>query len=492
MFNCKNIFKTPKQLLALFDFVLLLTFGLFGCSPKTPATVDYRPNLVIITIDSLRADFLGCYGNSVIKTPILDRESRKATVFTNAYTSAPYTVPALASLMTSLYPFQHQARNTIKTNSINNAVSKPSELIDIPLSKNIKTLATSFSKRGYHTYAVVGGFTTTKGFSGLNNGFEIYDDKMTGIKRKSSEITKNAIALLKKTDNKPFFLWLHYFEPHTPYNIDKHFHNYYTAKDFPVLMKQKDILNSTRLKNLLGKKLTPSSFSQGIASYAASISSVDHQIGLFKLACKSILNRHKNYFIVTSDHGESFTEHKEYFTHSEKLFNTTLHIPLIFALARKHNFVTQLIESSVGTIDLRPTIDDFFGYSQNRKQMMGISLKPLIKNIIKNSKRTIFAESKMLDAKSPKNRAFAIIQNQWKYIETNHNDQITKVLFNNNLDPLEETDVSVKNKDLTDQLNKKLISLKKLEMKSNVNTQPVKSQDEKTRDKLKSLGYLGN
>ncbi|MGA1795669.1 MAG: sulfatase, partial [bacterium] len=169
--------------------------------------LDY--NLLIITIDTLRADHLGCYGYSRVKTPVIDRLASEGAVFTQAITPVPITLPSHTSIMTGLYPAQHGVRNNG----------------NFYLSPEILTLAEVMQENGYRTGACVGAFVLDSIF-GLDQGFDFYDDNFTPGKKRASvlfnernagQVTRIGLRFLKRNQGDKFFLWLHYYDPHSPY-----------------------------------------------------------------------------------------------------------------------------------------------------------------------------------------------------------------------------------------------------------------------------------
>ena len=206
-----------------FSFCLaavLLLFGLTACAKSTDSGAP-RPNLLLITLDTTRADRLGCYGYAAAKTPVLDALAARGVVFEQAYTPAPMTLPAHATLMTGLLPPQHGAR-------VNGMHELPA---DVP------TLAERLSKEGYRTGAFVAAFVLNEKF-GLARGFERYDDDLSaaykqdvpeGLStyRPGNVVVDAALAWLAEDDGKnstdkndarPFFTWVHLYDAHFPWH----------------------------------------------------------------------------------------------------------------------------------------------------------------------------------------------------------------------------------------------------------------------------------
>ena len=256
---------------------LLVFLSASGCSLRPEA--EPAASVLLITIDTLRADRLGAYGDSRARTPAIDRLALEGVVFERAYTPVPITLPAHASLMTGLLPPAHGVRGN------GGFALGPSE----------KTLAEVFKSSGRKTAAFVGGFPLVARF-GLARGFDVYDDTMSkapGVnydfaERRASEVVDSARAWLGANPG-PVFVWVHLFDPHAPYD---------PPADFRTDDPYRDEIAAVD------------------ATIANLLSAWDARPGPGVVA-------------LTSDHGEAFGEHGEW-SHSLFIYDTTLRIPLIF------------------------------------------------------------------------------------------------------------------------------------------------------------------
>jgi arylsulfatase A-like enzyme len=234
--------------------------------------------VLLVTIDTLRADRLGCYGDSAARTPRIDALAREGTLFERAYSPAPITLPAHASLFTGLIPPAHGVRGN---GAFALAPGKP-------------TLAEAFRDRGLQTGAFVGGFPLVRRF-GLDRGFGHYDDHMAktpGVhyefaERRGSEVADAAIAWLGANPG-PVFAWVHLFDPHAPY-------------------------------------APPPAFAGG-DPYRGEIAAVDQAVGRLLDAWDA--RPGPDVVAVTADHGEAFGEHGEE-SHSLFVYDVTLRVPLV-------------------------------------------------------------------------------------------------------------------------------------------------------------------
>jgi arylsulfatase A-like enzyme len=204
---------SPSKLLTL---LAVLTFSTISCNSRNPearaAHAALQPlNLVVITIDTLRPDHLHCYGYAGIQTPTLDELSRKGVLFENAVAQAPLTPPSHASIFTGQYPTVHHVRN----------------VGGFVLPSSSRPLARILHEQGWDTAAFVSSAVLKKAF-GFNNGFDVYDDQMPrggnrrdfreDPERRGSDTVDRALQWLNTQSGKPYFLWVHLYDPHMPYN----------------------------------------------------------------------------------------------------------------------------------------------------------------------------------------------------------------------------------------------------------------------------------
>jgi tetratricopeptide (TPR) repeat protein len=255
-----------------------------------------QPNIILITIDTLRADHLGCYGYKQDTSPNIDRLASRGLIFRNAFATAPITLPSHASILTGLYPAHHGFHD-------NAFFQTPS----------VWRLPEALKNAGYKTAAFISGAPLLSKY-GINHGFDLYQDQIDGTERKAAETADIALKWIAKTSH-PYFAWIHFFDPHAEYDPPREF-----ASRFP------------------GKP------------YDGEIAYVDQQIGkLIKGVDQNVL------WIITADHGESLGEHGES-THGVFLYNATLHVPLIFA---GPNITKQERAEAVSLSDIAPSIMAF-------------------------------------------------------------------------------------------------------------------------------------
>ncbi|HET6268299.1 MAG TPA: sulfatase, partial [Acidobacteriota bacterium] len=259
-----------------------------------------KPNIILITIDTLRADHLGCYGAKSNASPHIDQLAAKSVIFENAYSVAPITLTSHTTILSGVYPNKHGVRD--------NAVFAPAPQ---PL------LQESLKSGGYHTAAFVSGAPLLSRF-GLTRGFDLYDDDFAGRERTAETTTQRALQWITHQKS-PYFVWIHYYDPHAEYQP-------------PASYRE-------RFRNQL---------------YDGEIAFVDDQIG------NLLASIHSNAIIlITADHGESLGEHGEK-THAVFLYNATLRVPLIlFSPGIKPGRRPE----PVSLVDIAPTLREAAGLS---------------------------------------------------------------------------------------------------------------------------------
>jgi choline-sulfatase len=268
---------------------LLLGAGLADCRGSRP------PRLVLlVVIDTLRADHLGCYGYAAIETPVLDRLAREGTLYEQAVTAVPVTLPAIATILTGVYPLQHGIRD-----------NGPYALGDA-----WTTLAESFRTAGYATGAFVSADVLAKDHR-LTQGFDRYDDDLTapfevydpmlvpfrderqGIERRADATVDRALAWARDQRGRPTFLFVHVFDPHLPRDPVPEFRERYAGRP-----------------------------------YDGEIAFTDRELGRLFAGLRESWRAREILTLVVADHGEGLQDHEEEF-HGDLLFDETVRVPLI-------------------------------------------------------------------------------------------------------------------------------------------------------------------
>ena len=312
--------------------------------PTLPEGNGNGLNLLLLSVDTLRADHLGAYGYGPPTSPAIDRLAKESTLFEQAYAPRGVTWPSLGSLMTSRYPVQHGVR-------ANGMMMDESEL----------TLAEILRDKGYSCAAFISG-------NAIDQRWEGFEGVETA---KDPDIARQGIEWLNRSRDGPFFLWLHFYGTHGPYappeEYQKRFSPNYTGP-FEGTKQHTDAIT------LHQKELEPEDLNYLIGLYDALIARTDD---LLKEVLASLESRglaQKTLVVFTSDHGEDLYDHNKYFFHLASVYDSSLHIPLIFRLP---GVVPEglRVSSLVEMIDVSPTILKLLGFSTT-PSFEGTSLGP--------------------------------------------------------------------------------------------------------------------
>lgn len=419
-------------------------------------------NIILISIDTLRADHLGCYKYERNTSPAVDEFREDAVLFRRCTAQSTSTLASHASMFTSLIPSHHRAYFTRSQ----------------PLPDNLQTMAEFLRQENYRTISFNDGGQISAKF-GMDQGFEIYESLPA---KKPAEMTFKRIVnkAIKWIDGhfqpgEKFFLFLHTYETHHPYTPGKKYlerfesgYNGNLPRHISVeLIKQ--INNGEVTINEEDKKHI-------VNTYDAEIRAMDESFGRFMRFLKERKLYDNTLVIFTSDHGEEFGEHGIWATHSHALFNEQLHVPLIMKLPASR-FASRKVNHLVRSIDIFPTVMDFLG-ENIPGYVEGISLLPLIKGV--KSDVNIFTISQRDMQKTYPREYWSIIKGKWKLYN--------KKLYNLLKDPGELQDVADSNIKVKTRLESIAVHFLK-RIKWQHSTKRVKL-DEKTKKKLKTLGYV--
>jgi arylsulfatase A-like enzyme/tetratricopeptide (TPR) repeat protein len=272
-------------------------------------------NVLLITLDTTRADRLGCYGYAEARTPHLDDLARGGVLFADAYCPVPMTLPSHASIFTGLYPFHHGVHNNGT----------------YVLGPDPATLAEALKGRGYETAAFTASFSVDSRF-GLDRGFDVYDDtfdedspvKAANSQRRAEEVTAAFASWFERRSGDRFFAWVHFFDPHLPYDPPPPYREEFADRP-----------------------------------YDGEIAYMDHYVGqvIDLLRAKGLLDR--TLIVAAGDHGEALGENGEY-GHGVFIYEPTVRVPLIFWAGGRLP-AGRVVESRARLVDIMPTVLDLLG-----------------------------------------------------------------------------------------------------------------------------------
>jgi len=289
-----------------------LLFGAYAFAANAKPAAP-RTNVILITIDTVRADHLGCYGDADARTPTIDALAHDGVVFERAISQVPLTWPSHAVILTGTYPFQNGVQ----------------DFTGQPLEPRFRSVAQAFKQHGYPTGAVVSAFVLDRSW-GLARGFDFYDDAFAPeafanrdlglVDRRASESVDRALAWLKKNPRRPFFFWLHLYDPHSPYDPPEPFRSQFQGH-----------------------------------LYDGEIAYADHELGRFITWLKQAKIYDSSMILLASDHGESLGEHGEH-EHGFFVYNSTVHVPLIVKPPVQSGFRPGRVQGPVETEAIAATL----------------------------------------------------------------------------------------------------------------------------------------
>ncbi|MCK4341943.1 MAG: sulfatase-like hydrolase/transferase [Phycisphaerae bacterium] len=300
--------------------LLVVALGLSGCERQESGNGSQpaakAPSVLLITLDTTRADHLGCYGYKEAETPALDALAASGVLFEQAFVQVPLTLPSHASLLSGTYPIS----NGIRVNAGG------------VLGQDLPTLAEEFKKRGYRTGAFIAAWVLDSSF-GLARGFDHYDDQIGGGRdsskdvreRRADDVCNRALAWLDEQPDRAFFAWVHFFDPHYPYD-------------------------------------PPQGYRERFADpYDGEIAFMDTQVRRLVDWLDAKQLRERTLIVVVGDHGEAFGEHDEP-QHGLFIYDTTLHVPMFFSFPSRIP-VGQRIAAGARLIDVMPTVLELLGWA---------------------------------------------------------------------------------------------------------------------------------
>lgn len=429
-----------------------------------------KPNaVVLVTLDTLRADHLGCYGYFRATSPFLDRLAREGLLFDNAFSAVSQTSPAHASLFSGLYPAQHRIAR--------NGMGFP------PLApRSAGTLAEAFAGAGYDTAA----FMAVRFLAPVARGFRHVDAQgLWRHYRQADETVDRALAWLgHKRPADRFLLWIHLFDPHRPYRAPRA-ERERLALETPAEVEAfaRRVVAEHRLAP--GFYATPGALAAQYGEYDAEVAFADRQLARLFEAMAARGFHERALWIVTADHGEGLGSHG-YKGHGRHIYREQLHVPLI--LWGPGVPAGRRTSELVRHVDLLPTLLELLGVQARwRPRLPGRSLVPLLREPERRLPRVLaFAQRRPPDPGWEQGDVFTVFDRDWKYIV---HSQGRDEFFDLRSDPHELNNLASRVSAVKDALART-----SREMLTRFNDEgreaEVRPVDPGLRDELRALGYV--
>jgi arylsulfatase A-like enzyme/Tfp pilus assembly protein PilF len=421
--------------------VSLLVLARRRAPVAAPPAAGGHPDLIVVTLDTTRADCLSCYGATSVRTPTLDSFAAAGVLFKKCATQTPLTLPSHTTLMTGTLPLYHGVRD-------NGAYIVPQKLV---------TLAELLKARGYETGAFVGAWVLDSKW-GLDQGFDTYFDdfdlrrfanaSFDTVRRPANEVLDAALPWLEARKDRPFFAWIHLYDPHSPYQAPPPFDAQYPGRP-----------------------------------YLGAIAFMDAELGRLRdfLDRSGLLDR--SIVVIAGDHGESLGEHGEA-THGFFLYQATLHVPLIIDAPRPGRR-GRVSEEPVGLVDVLPTICELAGLALPA-EAQGRSLVPLLDGRSRNGSSLVYSDTD-----------YPLLHYGWSGLKSVQDGRYklilapTPELYDLEADPAEAKNLVYLEKDIFQDLKARADALVEAAGRNAYEIDPSKI-DAETRERLAALGYVGS
>ena len=415
------------------------TGGFAGLVPMSESRSGDQINVLLIGVDTLRADHVECYGSKDVRTPHMNRLAKDGVLFRNAVVQVPLTLPSFCSIMTGTYPMYHGVRDFSYGS----------------LRQDKTTLAELLKGRGYATGAFIGAFVLDARF-GLDQGFDHYDGRFNlkkyegvdpgTIQRRGDGVASRAIEWIGQNRDQQFFAWIHLYDPHHPYTPPEPYRSRYANP------------------------------------YAGEIAYTDSLVGRI-LAFLDENDLYDNTLIVfTSDHGESLGEHQEQ-NHGFFIYDTTLKVPLVMKLPRTRARA-QVVETQVRSIDILPTVLQYLRLD-TPKHVQGVGLRGLIEGKpLRSAGLEAFSESYYPRSSFGWSPLRSLRTRKYKYILAPQPE-----LYDLEEDPHELSNLASKQPSLTNRFKENLLRLEQRYGGASVKKKSGQL-DPQVAESLRSLGYV--
>ena len=461
----------PKRIALL--AALAAAAGLAIASPASvPDTSGTRPDILLITVDSLRADALGSYGARRPTSPNLDAFAREAVLISDAIAQAPFTKASVASLMTGLLPGTHKTYTVSKAAASilkrSGQVRGPFDVTDA-LPVELPTLADELRAGGYRTVGINTNPNLVAAF-GFDRGFDDYRFVGGGeVYSRAPEVLRQALDVLRAPRTRPRFVWVHLMDTHNPYTPAEPFRSMFPVDGPPVIIAKEEIDPAIRIEGSVDVRLYR-------ARYDACVRELDSTLGDFFAALRKTGHWDRTAVVVTADHGEEFYEHR-HLGHNTSVFDAQVRIPLLMKIPgvrpTRLRMVAQLM-------DLYPTLIHL-GTGRTAPTNHGNDLSPALFSG-RDTERYAFTELP--------GRTWAVRTLDWKWMSWSGRDGR---LYHLSVDPGETRDVALDEREATSQLQRVLAATVSVEERDGRRVAGRETLiDGRVLEQLRALGYVAH
>ena len=429
------------------------------------------PNVILVSLDTLRADRLGIYGPSRDTSPPLAAMARDGVLFRRAFATSNWTLPSHASLFTGQYPWRHGSRHFgLKS----------------PIPPHLTTLPEALAERGYATYGFVGGVFVSAQL-GFDRGFDRYVDPgyATFSTVPFATNLRMTLGLLQHHSERPFFLFLHTYQVHMPYkprapwnrafdpDYAGPYRNAFTSGDYAPY-RWTDALDAEVVDHIA-------------ALYDGGIRQTDDELGILWQVIRESEIADQTCIFVTSDHGDEFMEHGNLFHHNAKVFDELIRVPLV-AWCPAHIATGHVVEEPVSLVDVLPTLLELTG-SRVPDGLDGSSLMTALRGEPLPTGRTVYAE---VDGSTIEKTGSvtALRTRRHKLVSSTLGGGRVIALYDLEADPGEQSDVAEQHPETVRRLTERLDARRPFDASAEAGAVPDFSADPALRERLRELGYI--
>jgi arylsulfatase len=453
---------------------LLLLMSGMAC---TPAPTGEAWNIVLISVDTLRADHLGVYGYDRPTSPGIDALGHEGAVFTQAICQNTNTNPSHASILSGLYPHSHGNRDNF-----------------FRMADDVPMLQEVLADAGYTTAAFVSGYTLKDQICGLGRGFDVYDDTFSGKERLGRQTTDRALAWLQENAGRRFFLFFHLFDPHGPYD---------PPAQRPAHFEPRGPVRQVAPERIPRYQRLPVGSADGDywtdlrlyeAKYDEEIAYADGQVATLLAELDRLGLRDNTLVVLTSDHGEALDERSHLLDHGGGIGDEEIRVPLILRLP-DGRFAGVRFTGQVESIDIAPTLATLVGVDLG-PQVQGLDLLPHLERGTGDPHREAFIETRLIPRRwqdrgyrlKPPDTLKAVRRPDAKVVVFPGAPRNYVELYDLLNDPGERVDISADSPDLTRSLLEDLEKF--LALPSRFNEVASPDANAETRAIFKTLGYV--
>ena len=454
----------------------ILKYGLYGglVASLTPALwvsgcgkrAGKKPNIILIIVDTVRVDHLGCYGYQKNTSPNIDRFASDGLLFENCYAQGAETWGSVASILTGFLPHETKIFNTRR----------------VP--DKIPMISESLQRIGYKTIAVVSNYVLQKKW-GWDQGFTIYDDIQNDRElvraipeRIAERSTERAIELLEQFYKDPLFMWIHYQDPHGPYTPPGRFAELFTNPD----QKPRELrVNQSELGNggipSYQKLGSNRDYYHYVSQYDGEIRYTDENIKHLIDALKKNGMYDNSLLLFTSDHGEEMGEHNNFFVHGSSLYNSLTHVPLIIKYGTE---LTGRRKEFVQLLDVVPTLTETVGLDVDQRFRGS--------NLLRQGKRSKEIISELNVPREAGGQKISIVSEGFKLICSSLSPQFQ--FFDLKTDPHEQCDL-ISDNNHKERISDLITRVKRIGNEDFLRLGEVEKSYKLTEDEIKKLKTLG-